>query len=345
MPMPLTVALDAQLALGTATGIGTYARDLAAALRADGVTVRALQAAWLDPWRFDRRVLWDQVVLPLQAARSGASLLHATAGTLPLVRTVPTVVTVHDMAWLRVQDHAPPYARAYFGGAMRRAYRGAAAVVVDSAFSGREYHDLSGDRRPPAVVPPGVDARFAALVRRPDAAPFALVTGTVERRKNLIRAIETAAAIPELAIVSIGPPTPYLDAARARARDLGVGERVRFLGYVERAVIDDLYARATLALVPSRYEGFGYALAEALCAGLPVVASDRASLPEVAAGDAALVDPDDAGGWIEAVRAVLADRDRAQRAAEAVRPRAVERFAWTHAARALRAVYARFAAQ
>jgi len=341
--MTLSVALDAQLALGTATGIGTYARDLATALRADGLTVHALQAAWLDPWRFDRRVLWDQVLLPLAATRSGATVLHATAGTLPLVRTLPTVVTVHDMAWLRVQAHAPSYARAYFGAAMRGAYRRAAAIVVDSAFSGREYAELSGDPRPPAVVLPGVDARFAGFERRPDAAPFALVTGTVERRKNLIRAIETAAAIPDLTIVSIGPPTPYLDEARARAAELGIGERIRFLGYVERAVIDDLYARATLALVPSRYEGFGYALAEALCAGLPVIASDRASLPEVADGDAVLVDPDDAAGWIDAVRAVLADRDRAERAADAVRARAVERFAWTHAARALHAVYAELA--
>jgi len=338
--MPLTVALDAQLALGTATGIGTYARDLAAALDAGGVTVRSLAAPWLDPWRFDRRVLWDQVLLPLQAARSGAQLLHATSGTLPFVRTLPTVVTVHDMAWLRVQEHTPFYARAYFGAAMRRAYRRAAAVVVDSEFSAREYGELSGDRRQPAVVLPGVDARFAALVRRPDTAPFALVTGTVERRKNLVRAIETAAAIPGLDVVSIGPPTLYLDEARARAAALGVSARVQFLGYVSREVIDDLYARATLALVPSRYEGFGYGLAEALCAGLPVIASDRASLPEVAAGDATVIDPDDAAGWIDAVRDILGDRDRAERAAAAVRERAVQRFAWRHAALALRALYA-----
>jgi glycosyltransferase involved in cell wall biosynthesis len=305
--------------------------------------VRSLSAPWLDPWRFDRRVLWDQVLLPLQAARSGATVLHATSGTLPFVRTLPTVVTVHDMAFLRVQRHAPSYARAYFGTAMRRAYRQAAAVVVDSEFSGREYAELSGDPRPPATVLPGVDARFASLVRRPDAAPFALVTGTVERRKNLIRAIETAAAIPDLTIISIGPPTPYLAAARARAAELGVSDRVRFLGYVERAVVDDLYTRATLALVPSHYEGFGYALAEALCAGLPVIASDRASLPEVADGDAPLIDPDDATGWIDAVRAVLADRDLAERSAAAVRERAVQRFAWTHAARALHAIYARLA--
>jgi glycosyltransferase involved in cell wall biosynthesis len=268
-------------------------------------------------------------------------LLHAAAGTLPLVRTLPTVVTVHDMAWLRVQAHTPIYARAYFGTAMRTAYRGAAAVVVDSAFSGREYAELSGDPRAPVVVPPGVDGRFRSIERRPDAAPFVLVAGTVERRKNLLRAIEVAAAIPELRVVSIGPPTAYLHEVRARATELGIAGRVDLLGYVDRPAIDTLYARATLALVPSRYEGFGYALAEALCAGLPVIASDRASLPEVGAGEVRLIDPDDGAGWIDAVRDVLADRDAAERRAAALRGAACERFAWAHAARSLRDVYAR----
>lgn len=316
-------------------------RDLAGALHEAGVTVRTLDAAWLDPWRFDRRVFWDQVLLPLAAARSGAALLHATAGTLPFVRTLPTVVTVHDLAWLRVQGHARFYARSYFGRAMCAAYRRADAVVVDSVFSAREYAALSGDSRPPAVVPPGVDARFEHLVRRPGEQPFALVAGTVERRKNLLRAVEIAAAIPELRIVSIGPPTPYREEVAVRARELGVAGRVSFLGYVEQSVRDDLYARAALALVPSRYEGFGYALAEALCAGVPVLASAGSSLTEVADGDAVLIAPDDADGWVRAVRAVLADRDAAERAAAAVRARAIQRFAWSRAAQDMRAVYER----
>ena len=87
--------------------------------------------------------------------------------------------------------------------------------------------------------------------------------------------------------------------------------------------------------MPSRYEGFGYALAEALCAGLPVVAARSSSLIEVADGDAPLVDPDDADGWVDAVRAILADRDAAEARAASVRARAVARFSWPLAAAAL----------
>jgi glycosyltransferase involved in cell wall biosynthesis len=335
------VALDAQLGVGTATGIGVYVRDLAAALIARGIGVRLLRAAWLDPWRFDRRVVWDQVLLPLAIARSGAAIVHAAAGTLPLVRPrVPVVLTVHDMAWLRVQNHTKLYARAYFGTAMRRAYRGAAAVVVDSAFAREEYLALCGDPREPHVIYPGVDRRYGAIVRRPDAAPFALVVGTVEVRKNLLGILAAAAAIPGLAIVAVGPPTPYADLVRRRIGELGLTDRVTLRGYVDRATLDDLYARAALALIPSRYEGFGYAVAEARCAGVPFVAARSSSLVEVAQSAGALVDPDDVAAWVAAIRLILADRSAAQARAQADRPGAITRFDWSTAAAALAGVYA-----
>jgi glycosyltransferase involved in cell wall biosynthesis len=335
------VALDAQLAVGTATGIGVYERDLIRALRARGVSVRPLRAGWLDPWRFDRRVMWDQLLLPLAIARSGATVVHATAGTLPVVRSLPTVVTVHDMAWLRVQAHTRRYARAYFGELMARLYRRAAAIVVDSEFSAAEYATLSGDDRAPQVVYPGVDERYAAIARRPDPAPFALVVGTVEVRKNLLVAIDAAARIPGLRIVAVGPPTAYLDVVRSRIAEHGIADRIELRGYVDRATLDELYARATLALIPSRYEGFGYAVAEARCAGLPFIAARGSSLTEVAERAGPLIDPDDAPGWVEAIRATLADREGAQARSDVDRPRAVERFRWATAAAALEAVYAR----
>ncbi len=338
----MRIALDAQLAVGTATGIGVYQRDLAAALGALSIDVRPLQARWLDPWRFDRRVLWDQVLLPLQASRSGATLLHASAGTLPAVRTMPAIVTVHDLAWLRVQAHTAAYARAYFGAAMRRLYRGAAAVVLDSAFSRDEFIELVGARPELHVVHPGVDARFGRIVRRPRERPLALIVGTVERRKNLIRAIETIAALPRVELVAVGPPTDYLDEVRRRIDQLGVGSRVALRGYVTRDELDELYATATVALVPSRYEGFGYAVAEALCAGLPVIAARSSSLVEVAGNDAVLVDPDDAAGWVDALRPFVADPLSGTRRVAVARSAATERFSWSRAAGACAALYRRF---
>jgi glycosyltransferase involved in cell wall biosynthesis len=337
------VALDTQLAVGTATGIGVYQRDLASALTSVGIDVRALSAPRIDPWRFDRRVLWDQVLLPLQAARSGATLLHASSGTMPFIRTLPTIVTVHDMAWLRVQGHTRSYARAYFGTLQARAYRHAAAIVCDSHFSASEYNELVDATARVDVVYPGVEPRFANLTRRPDECPFALVVGTVEARKNLLVLVEALPAIPYLRIISTGPRTPYADEVRKRAAELGVANRIELRGYVTRDELDELYARATCALIPSRYEGFGYALAEAMSAGLPAIAARSSSLIEVANEQVALVDPDDVPGWTDAMRALLTDRGAAERSAAAIRSVTTERFAWSVNANAMIAVYERVA--
>jgi glycosyltransferase involved in cell wall biosynthesis len=337
------VALDTQLAVGTATGVGVYQRDLARALRAENVDVRALCAPWLNPWRFDRRVLWDQVLLPLQAARSGATLLHASGGTMPFVRTLPTVVTVHDLAWHRVQAHTRAYARTYFGKLQARAYKNAAAIVCDSNFSANEFRELVDASATIDVVYPGVDERFAAIERYPDPSPFALVVGTVEARKNLLVLVEALPSLPALRIVSVGPPTPYADAVRARAAELNVADRVDLSGYVEREQLDALYASATCALVPSTYEGFGYALAEAMCAGVPAIAANASSLVEVAADKIPLVPPDDITAWIDAINTLLDDRDAAAHNADAIREDAIARFSWATAASQMGAIYDRVA--
>jgi glycosyltransferase involved in cell wall biosynthesis len=337
----LIVALDTQLAVGTATGIGVYQRDLAAALRAAGTEIRELREPRLDPWRFDRRVLWDQVLLPWQAARSGATLLHASGGTMPLVRTLPTVVTVHDLAWHRVQSHTRPYARAYFGTLQARAYRGAAAIVCDSQFSASEYNELIDPNAHVDVVYPGVDERFARIVRKPDESPLALVVGTVEARKNLGVLVETLTAIPSLRIVSVGPHTPYTEQVKARSTALNVADRVELRGYVTKEELDRLYAHATCALIPSRYEGFGYALAEAMCASLPAIAARTSSLVEVAGTDVTLVRADDVSGWIESIRTLLTNRESAERHSASIRQRAIERWSWRGAAHAMLAVYRR----
>lgn len=329
--------------MGTATGIGVYQRDLATALRAAGTEIRELREPRLNPWRFDRRVLWDQVLLPWQAARSGATLLHASAGTMPFIRTLPTIVTVHDLAWHRVQSHTRAYARTYFGSLQARAYRHAAAIICDSRFSAAEYNELIDPKAKVDVVYPGVDERFQRIAREPDESPFALVVGTVEARKNLAVLVETLPAIPSLRIISVGPHTPYAEEVRARATALTVADRLDLRGYVTEEQLEDLYARAACALIPSRYEGFGYALAEAMCAGVPAIAARSSSLVEVANDVIPLVEPDDVQGWTQAVTALLADRDAAQHRADAIRSASRDRFAWSTAAANVRAIYARVA--
>ncbi|HUN29074.1 MAG TPA: hypothetical protein VMV65_04680, partial [Alphaproteobacteria bacterium] len=94
----MKVAVDAQLAVGTATGIGEYVRGLIDALRVDGIDVIELSEPKLDPWRFDRRVFWDQVLLPQRVRQVAPDLVHCASGTVPMGLTIPYVVTVHDVA-------------------------------------------------------------------------------------------------------------------------------------------------------------------------------------------------------------------------------------------------------
>ncbi len=333
----MIVGIDAQLAVGTATGIGEYVRGLIDALKVEGVDVRELAQPRLDPWRFDRRIVWDQLLLPQRARASGAGILHCASGTMPLVLPMPAVVTVHDIAWVKVQSHAKAYARWYFGEFSRARYRAARAIAVDSVFSREEL--LSVLDIPPErvhVVYPGVAADFCRLDRAPESdARTVLVPGTVERRKNLevlIRALPALA--PGVRIVSVGPHTPYSARCRVLAAELGVSERLELRGYVPRKEVLDLYARASVVAVPSHYEGFGYAAAQALCAGVPLVVSDRAALPEVAGGDARVVQADDPVQWAIAVAECIAG----VRVASA-RPRAIARFSWAASARAMRRVY------
>ena len=335
----MKVAIDAQQTIGTATGIGEYVRGLLTALPGAGVEALALRAPGFDPWRFDRRVVWDQALLPFAALRSGAQLLHCTSGSVPVLSPLPVVVTVHDVAWLRTQEHARSYARWYFGRFSARRWRTACAVIVDSAFSRDELLACTEvDPQRVAVVHPGVDAAFGRIVRTADSGPVLLAVGTVERRKNIAVVIEALPSVPAR-LVCVGPPTPYQAECAALARRLGVSDRVEFRGYVGRDALLELYARSALAVVPSRYEGFGYAAAQALCAGLPLLAARSSSLVEVVNGAAPLLDPDDARAWAEGLLAFFADRAAAEERARAARARSIARFGWENSAGATAAVY------
>ncbi len=343
----MRVGLDAQLTVGTATGIGEYVVGLLGALegRRHACEAIALAEPRVDPWRFDRRVLWDQVLLPLAARRERVDVLHCCAGTLPLVMSgIPVVATVHDVAWLRAQHHARFYARAYFGRFQRTLYARAVTIFVDSQFSRDEllaFSPLEPSRV--EVLYPGVAQDVMKIVRRPDRQPFGLVVGTVEVRKNLEILVRALPALPNLRLVSVGPFTPYRERIIDFARASAVAERIELRGYVSRAELLDLYARATFVAVPSRYEGFGYGAAQALCAGVPLLAARASSLPEIVRGAAPLIGPDDVDDWAAAVASLLAAREVAEASAAAVRSDACARFGWEAGAGVASAAYARAA--
>jgi glycosyltransferase involved in cell wall biosynthesis len=333
------VALDAQLCVGTATGIGEYVAGLSGALRRQQLDVVELREPRLDPWRFDRRVLWDQAIMPLRARASRADLLHCASGTMPLFVGMPIVVTVHDVAWFHVQAHARPYARYYFGRFSLERYRHAAAIVVDSFFSRDALLEvLAGiDRAPVRVVYPGVAQEFCDVARNGGDGRTILAVGTVERRKNLELLIRVLPQLKGARIVCVGPQTPYARECEELADRLGVAERLELRGYVAREELIALYREAAVVAVPSRYEGFGYAAAQALCAGVPCVVSDRTSLPEVVGNDAGIASIDDAVAWTSMLEAAL--RGDWEARASRVRAGAIARFSWDASAGEVKRVY------
>jgi glycosyltransferase involved in cell wall biosynthesis len=245
---------------------------------------------------------------------------------LPRLWRGRSVVTVHDVAFL--DDPA------LLTGASRRYYDGVAASVAraDRVITVSEHTRarlLAHTRVDPArirVIHNAIPEHFrsggnpaedrAALASLGlGATSFILFVGTIEPRKNLITLLDAAdrlAAQGQATSLVLAGGDGWLSApVYDRARAMGPGADVRFLGFVPDALLPALYRRAAVVAHPAVDEGFGMTVAEAMAAGTPVVAARAGSLPEVCGDAAVLVDPGDVAGWAEGLRRVLADTDLA----------------------------------
>jgi glycosyltransferase involved in cell wall biosynthesis len=283
-----------------------------------------------------RRLLgqaWEQVALPAHAARLHAALVFSPANLAPLAWP-RNVLVMHDAAVLREPEAYSPAYRAWHARAGIACARGAVGVITVSEFSRGELIALAGlDPSRLTVIPGGVDARFAPGADPAPAArrlglsrPYVLTIATDDRRKNVEKLAPVAAAVARegMELVWAGDRRPYFAAAAQAAG-------VRSLGYVDDADLPGLYAGARAFVLPSRYEGFGLTCLEAMACGTPVVAADRAALPETCGDAALLVDPDDGEALTRAV--LIAAGDAAARGAlRAAGLRRAGQFSWDRTA-------------
>jgi glycosyltransferase involved in cell wall biosynthesis len=250
-----------------------------------------------------RRIAFQQFGLPALAERLGLDVLHGPAYVTPIRCRVPTVASIYDLM-VFIHPHMCERAnRAHYRAVLPRSAPRCRRVIVPSRVVAESVVERLGvDRDRVAVVPLGVDPRFAPPEEEGDALRarerlglpegFILYVGNIEPKKGLgtlVRALALARRAHGLRepLVIAGARAwgaGELDRAIAEAR---VGDSVRLLGYVPDADMPTLYAAATAFAFPSIYEGFGLPPLEAMACGTPVVVSDGGSLPEVT-GDAAL---------------------------------------------------------
>ncbi len=304
------------------------------------------------------RILWEQFVLPRQARHDRVALLHGLAYALPLAWSGPSVVTVHDLSFLRFPHAFAPANRFYLSRITAASCRRADRVIAVSRATAGELTRLLGvPLQRIEVVYNGVDSTFfvrdpvaVAAWRRQAGWPeqFILSVGTLEPRKNYGVLIDAYAlyrrrsAQPLPLLIAGGRGWDY-EGIFARVARLDLTAHVVFLGFVPAATLPWLYNAATVFVYPSRYEGFGLPVIEAMACGTPVITTDAGSLPEVAGTAAWLVAPDDVEGLAQALDVLTSDAVRREAMVKAGLEQA-QRFHWTQTAAATAAIYARILA-
>lgn len=295
---------------------------------------------------------WTLVGIPRAAARAAVDLLHAPAYTAPFWAPAPVVLTIHDVSYERHPEWYP-YRRDWLRRAFyRRSAYAATRILTDSEFSAQEIraaYGIAADRI--TVAPLGVSHAFEPGTEMPCelpggiVSPYVLHVGDVHERRNLMVVVDAVlearrrfGALPALSLVLAGVDRGAGDALCAVAAEAGAPEAVVRLGTVAEDLLRTLYRCATALVYPSRYEGFGLPVLEAMASGTPVIASRAASIPEVIGGAGILLDPDDTGGWTEAIaRVVNDDALRARMRADGLARAAT--FSWARTARVTMDVY------
>lgn len=304
--------------------------------------------------------LWRVWGVASDLRRDAIELYHGLSNELPLTigrAGCRSVVTIHDLIFIHCPEYYHPIDRMIYNYKFRRACRVADRVIAVSEFTKRELvHYYGIDEGKIDVVYQGCDPAFAADIapealadvsRRYSLPPrFVLYVGSIERRKNLMLAARAVALMARrgrqaadiVPVVAVGRHTDYEDELRSYLRSERLEQSFRFVHGVPFADLPAFYRLATAFVYPSRIEGFGIPMLEAITSGLPAIGCTGSCLEEAGGPHSIYVDPDDAGAMADAIDTACTDGPRRQQMIDRGREYAA-RFADSRLAADLMAVY------
>lgn len=375
--MTKTIAIDYTPAYEQGGGIGRLVRDSVDALGQLNLDYRCRlfvsgykSDKLLPPvagnfvWRTTRipprwlARLWHraQIRIPVETFVGYVDLYHATDFVLP--PTFPktqTIVTVHDLSFVRVPEAASPRLKRYLDRVVPHSVRRADCVIADSEATRQDIIELYGVSSDKVVtLLSGVrqhvdrDSLVLSLTMRnkyrfPER-PYLFSLGTVQPRKNYSRVIRSLKHLRDagydLDLVIAGGRGWLEDDIHTTIQKMHLQDHVHLIGFADDADLPALYANAEVVVFPSLYEGFGFPVLEGMVYGTPVVTSNLSSLPEVAGDAALLVDPYDVDAITAAIRQILEDTNLRQTLIERGHHQ-VRQFTWERTARQLNEIYER----
>ena len=274
--------------------------------------------------------------LPLLLRRLRPALAHFLYVVPPAYRGA-AVVAIHDLSFELMPELMSPSDRFFFRTFVPRSARRAERVLTGSNWTKRDLVERYGiDEGRIVITPYGVDPIFTPDGPARNGSPYALFVGAIQPRKDPLAALEALAHMNgDLRLLLTGPEKGGGSDLRAAVERLGLRDRVEITGHVALDELAALYRGAACLVFPSRYEGFGLPVLEAMASGTPVVATAAGAVPEVAGDAAVLVEPGDPAALAAGIERALADRDRLVSAGlERAR-----QFSWAETARLTLATY------
>ncbi|MBS1855767.1 MAG: glycosyltransferase family 4 protein [Acidobacteria bacterium] len=281
------------------------------------------------------RLLWEQTRLPAAARRLRLDVMFNPGFTSPLICGRPQATVFHDLQHKRHPEYFRWFDLPAWNFFLYWSVRVARILVAVSAATAADLERYYGVGRKVRVVPHGVAAEFFAIGARRRPEPFVLAVSTLHPHKNLDGLLRAFAifrkARPGYRLIVTGLHGFFTEPLRALRDELGLAESVDFPGWIPAADLHDLYARAAAFVYPSRFEGFGMPVLEALAAGVPSACSRVEPLDSLA-GEAALkFDPDNIVEMAACLERLVSDDGLRARLADAGPARA-RGFTWRAAA-------------